>query len=71
MPEILAHSETTIEIINLPINLLKKQAKLFVLGLQAEGRSEGWEGKNTPLYYVPGLPRIRSTNTTEVSYIYE
>ena len=58
MSEILEHSETTKEIINIPINLFKKQAKSFVYKLQTEGRLDVREGKNTPLYYVPGLPRI-------------
>ena len=65
--EILAHCES----INLPINSFKTQVKSFVYKLQTEGRPDVWEGKNTPLYYVPGLPRICRKNATQVSYIYE
>ena len=70
MLEISRHCRTNKEL-NLPIDLFKKQTKSFVFKLQSGGRCEEWEGKNTPLYYVPGLPRICRKNATEVSYIYE
>ena len=65
----MAHCETTKEIIKLPINLFKMQAKSCVQKFQMEGCCNEWEGKNNPLFYVPDLPRICRKNATEVSYI--
>ena len=51
------------------INSFKKQASSFVLNIQTEGRATEWEGQNTPLYYVPGLPRRNRKNIPMISYI--
>ena len=31
---------------------------LYICTVQSVGRREEWEGKNSPPYYVPGLPRV-------------
>ena len=46
----------------------KTKAKAFLYNIQSSGNSIEWEGKNTPLYYVPGLPRQNRKNTAIVSY---
>ena len=51
------------------INSFNIQAKSFVLNIQTEGRPMVWEGQNTPLYYVPGLPRSSRENIPKISYI--
>ena len=46
----------------------KRHAKALVFSQQCEGSVEEWEGRNTPLYYVPGLPRITRDHVFEESY---
>ena len=70
MPEIVSQNTET-KSNNTTLNTFKAQAKSFVFKIQTEGRMEEWEGKNTPLYYVPGLPRSRRKNIDKISYIYE
>ena len=50
-------------------NIFKNHTKSFVLSIQSEGNPNEWEGKNTPLYNVPGLPRVERENVPKVSYI--
>ena len=49
--------------------IFKKHAKSFVLSIQSTGSPSEWEGANTPLYNVPGLPRAERANIPKVSYI--
>ena len=49
--------------------IFKKHAKSFVLSIQNTGSPSEWEGANTPLYNVPGLPRAKRANIPKVSYI--
>ena len=70
MPEIMSQNTET-KSNNTTLNTFKAQAKSFVFQIQTEGRMEEWEGKNTPLYYVPGLPRNRRENIDTISYIDE
>ena len=50
-------------------NLFKKHTKAFVLNIQCNGSPSEWEGSNTPLYNVPGLPRVERENIPKVSYV--
>ena len=50
-------------------NLFKKHTKSFILDIQNSGSLSEWEGANTPLYNVPGLPRAKRENIPKVSYI--
>ena len=54
--------------INMPLKIFKKYAKSFALNIQSCGSLEEWEGQNTPLYYVPGLPREHRKNIPKVIY---
>ena len=49
--------------------LFKKHTKSFLFDIQSSGSPSEWEGTNTPLYNVPGLPRKERENITTVSYI--
>ena len=71
MPEIAAEFAAVNTNINIPVQLFKKHTKAFIQNLQTEGHLNEWEGKNSMLYYVPGLPRTYRTNTLHVSYTYE
>lgn len=76
VPEILAQCthprfDSSNNIIAIPINSFKKLAKSFVNKIQSGGRNEHWDGQNTPLYYVPGLPRNCRRNIEGVSYLYD
>ena len=48
--------------------LFKNRAKSFVYNIQCSGSAVEWEGQNTPLYYVPGLPRDHLENIATVTY---
>ena len=50
------------------INFFKKHTKSFVFNIQSIGSPSEWEGTNTPLYNVPGLPRASRKNIPTVSY---
>ena len=52
--------------INMPLKIFKKYAKSFALNIQSCGSLEEWEGQNTPLYYVPGLPREHRKNISSM-----
>ena len=69
MPEIFEQFQKTYEKSKIvPLKQFKKYAKSFALDIQSCGRSEEWEGLNTPLYYVPGLPREHRKNIPEIIY---
>ena len=51
------------------VKSFKTKAKSFALKIQSEGRALEWEGQNTPLYHVPGLPRSSRENIPALSYI--
>ena len=69
MPQIFEQFQNTYKNSKIiPLKLFKKYAKSFSLNIQSCGNSEEWEGQNTPLYYVPGLPREHRKNIPEVSY---
>ena len=48
--------------------LFKNRAKSLVYNIQCSGSAVEWEGQNTPLYYVPGLPRDHRENIAVVTY---
>ena len=50
-------------------NAFKKHIKSLVLSIQSSGNPIEWEGTNTPLYYVPGMPRAVRKNIPTASYI--
>ena len=50
-------------------NIFKKHTKAFCLTVQSTGSPNEWEGANTPLYNVPGLPREERENIPKVSYV--
>ena len=54
--------------INMPLKIFKRYVKSFALAIQSCGSLEEWEGLNTPLYYVPGLPREHRKNIPKVLY---
>ena len=54
--------------INMPLKIFKRYVKSFALAIQSCGSLEEWEGRNTPLYYVPGLPREHRKNIPKVLY---
>ena len=61
MPEILATYNNKFE--ERSVNMsFKKRAKPFLYNIQRSGSTMEWEGQNTPLYYVPGLPRQNREN---------
>ena len=69
MPEIFEQFQKTYENSKIvPLKQFKKYATSFALDIQSCGRSEEWEGLNTPLYYVPGLPREHRKNIPEIIY---
>ena len=68
MPEILEKNNIKYPC-NAPINFFKKHAKSFIFEVQNCGSQEEWEGRNTPLYNVPGLPRVYRENIPKVSYM--
>ena len=49
-------------------NVFKNYTKLYVLSIQNSGSPIEWEGINTPLYNVPGLPRSERENIPKISY---
>ena len=51
-----------------PLKYFKNHAKALMLEVQGRGDSDNWEGRNMPLYNVPGLIRARRNLTKEVSY---
>lgn len=50
------------------LNAFKRRTKIFLFEQQTQGIEDEWEGKNTPLFYVPGLPRGSRNNTGNVTY---
>ena len=50
-------------------NLFKNHTKSFVLNIQSNGSPSEWEGTNSPLYNVPGMPRVERENIPKVSYV--
>ena len=68
MPEILEKNGIKYPC-NAPVNLFKKHTKSFIFEVQTFDRPDKWEGTNTPLYNVPGLPRADRENIPKVSYI--
>ena len=69
MPEIFQKFQNTYENSKImPLQQFKKYAKSFALDIQSCGTSEEWEGLNTPLYYVPGLPREHRKNIPDIIY---
>ena len=67
MPEILEKNGLKYPC-NVPVNLFKKHTKSFIFEIQICDRPNEWEGTNTPLYNVPGLPRANRENIPTVSY---
>ena len=68
MPEILEKNDIKYPC-NAPVNLFKKHTKSFIFEAQTSDNPDEWEGRNTPLYNVPGLPRASRENIPKVSYI--
>ena len=54
---------------NAPVNLFKNHAKSFIFEVQISDSQDEWEGTNTPLYNVPGLPRASRENLPKISYV--
>ena len=50
------------------LNTFKRCTKIFLFEQQTQGIEDEWEGVNTPVYYVPGLPRDSRNNTGNVTY---
>ena len=50
-------------------NSFKNKTKSLIFSIQSSGSNEEWEGKNIPLYGVPGLPRNHRENIARVSYV--
>ena len=40
--------------------MIKKRVKGLLFNVQCHGDENDWEGANTPLYNVPGLPRQKT-----------
>ena len=68
MPQILEKSSLKHPCLVTP-NIFKKHTKSFVFKIQNSGDPNEWEGANTPLHNVPGLPRAKRENIPKASYI--
>ena len=68
MPEILERCGIKY-LCNTSGNLFKNHAKCLIFEVQICDSQDEWEGTNTPLYNVPGLPRASQENLPKISYV--
>ena len=62
LPSIESRYTTNTSSYKMSVNNFKNCVKSFVFSIQSQGNKEEWEGQNTPLYNVPGIPRVNRKN---------